>query len=78
VPSLKQASSLYDQSFAEVLAFKDAEPTVTTLGKYETRSMCVCCAVFTFPSVSFTETLVGIRRRHTHIVPMLARVNPSR
>ncbi len=32
-PSFKLANSLYDQSFSEVLEFKDAEPTATTLRK---------------------------------------------
>jgi len=54
VPSLKRANALYDQSFAEVLAFKSLEPDATTLRK-------------------FTETLLGIRRRHANIVPTLAR-----
>ncbi|CAF1096635.1 unnamed protein product [Adineta steineri] len=34
MPSLKLANSLYDQSFSEVLAFKDAEPDATTLRKF--------------------------------------------
>jgi hypothetical protein len=34
MPSFKLANSLYDQSFSEVLAFKDAEPDATTLRKY--------------------------------------------
>lgn len=32
--SFKLANSLYDQSFAEVLAFKDKEPDATTLRQY--------------------------------------------
>jgi hypothetical protein len=34
MPSFKLANSLYDQSFTEVLEFKDAEPNATTLRKY--------------------------------------------
>ncbi|CAF0880848.1 unnamed protein product [Rotaria sp. Silwood1] len=53
MPSFKHISSLYDQSFSEVLAFKNVEPTATTLR-------------------NFTETLVGIRRRHADIIPTFA------
>ncbi|CAF1026140.1 unnamed protein product [Rotaria sordida] len=56
MPSFKHINSLYDQSFSEILAFKNVEPTATTLR-------------------NFTETLVGIRRRHADIVPTFARVN---
>ena len=31
MPSFKLANSLYDQSFSEVLAFRNAEPDATTL-----------------------------------------------
>ncbi|UJR20886.1 hypothetical protein I4U23_023995 [Adineta vaga] len=34
MPSFQLANSLYDQSFSEVLAFKDAEPDATTLRKF--------------------------------------------
>ncbi|UJR28664.1 hypothetical protein I4U23_009893 [Adineta vaga] len=53
MPSFKLTNSLYDQSYSEVLEFKDVEPNLTTLRK-------------------FTETLVGIRRRHAEVVPTLA------
>ncbi|CAF4811031.1 unnamed protein product, partial [Rotaria sp. Silwood1] len=53
MPSFKHINSLYDQSFSEVLAFKNVEPTATTLR-------------------NFTETLVGIRRRHADIIPTFA------
>lgn len=33
-PSLKRANALYDQSFAEVLAFKNLEPDATTLRRF--------------------------------------------
>lgn len=33
-PSFQLANSLYDQSFSEILEFKDAEPTATTLRQY--------------------------------------------
>ncbi len=33
MPSFKLANSLYDQSFSEILEYKDAEPTATTLRK---------------------------------------------
>ncbi|CAF2403881.1 unnamed protein product [Rotaria sp. Silwood2] len=54
MPSLKHVNSLYDQSFSEILAFKNVEPTATTLR-------------------NFTETLVGIQRRHADVVPTFAR-----
>ncbi len=33
MPSFKLANSLYDQSFSEILEYKDAEPNATTLRK---------------------------------------------
>jgi hypothetical protein len=34
MPSFKLSNSLYDQSYSEVLEFKNAEPNSNTLEKY--------------------------------------------
>ncbi len=73
MPSFKLANSLYDQSFSEVLAFKDAEPNATTLRQYFQFNFFLLFIINII--YRFTETLVGIRRRHANIVPTLARVN---
>ncbi|CAF0733354.1 unnamed protein product [Rotaria sordida] len=53
MPSFKLVNSWYDQSYSEVLEFKNTEPDASTLRK-------------------FTETLVGIRKRHADVVSTLA------
>jgi hypothetical protein len=56
MPSFQLANSWYNQSYSEVLKYKDADSNANTLEK-------------------FTETLLGVRRRHADIVPTLAQVN---
>ena len=70
-PSFQLANSLYDQSFSEILEFKDIDPTPTTLRKYD---MFTNRSLHIFSRYRFTETLVEIQRRHANIVPILARV----
>ncbi|CAF2515903.1 unnamed protein product [Rotaria sp. Silwood2] len=53
MPSFKLANSWYDQSYSEILEFKNIESDASTLRK-------------------FTETLVGIRKRHADVVSTLA------
>ena len=73
MPSFKLVNSLYDQSYSEILEFKDAEPISSILNKYliyeiiDMFSLLISCR--------FTETLVNIRKRHADIVSTLAQVH---
>jgi hypothetical protein len=73
MPSFQLANSWYDQSYSEVLKYKDADSDANTLQKYLIM-ICLFIDLLIF-NIRFTEALVGVRRRHADIVPTLAQVN---
>jgi len=73
MPSFKLVNSWFDQSYSEVLEFKNAPPDSTTLRRYFATNISLSFIII--KKTRFTETLVGIRRRHADVVPTLAQVN---
>jgi hypothetical protein len=71
MPSFQLANSWYDQSYSEVYSYKDADCDANTLQRY---SIMIFFKII-YLNIRFTETLVGVRRRHADIVPTFAQVN---